>query len=62
MPEPTVRFYGQRSEGFRALAVAQQYALAVTELRREWPLIDGEPTGPYWALVFYLPSESRREQ
>jgi hypothetical protein len=60
MPEPTIRFHGQRPEGFRALAVARTHDLLVSELRREWPLIDREPTGPYWALVFYLPSLSRR--
>jgi hypothetical protein len=61
-PEPTIRFHGQRPEGFRALAVARTYDMPVGELRRSWPLIDGEPTGPYWAMTFYLPSESRREQ
>jgi hypothetical protein len=61
-PEPTIRFHGQRPEGFRALAVARTYEMPVGELRRSWPLIDGEPTGPYWELTFYLPSLSRREQ
>jgi hypothetical protein len=32
--EPTVRFYGERSEGFRALAAAIERELAVAELRR----------------------------
>jgi hypothetical protein len=32
--EPTVRFYGDNSEGFRALAVAVQRELPVSELRR----------------------------
>jgi hypothetical protein len=50
--EPTVRFYGDRSEGFRALAVALQHGLSVSSLRRAWPLVDGEPTGPWWELVF----------
>ena len=51
-PEPTVRFHGQRSEGFRALAVAIQFRLPVSELRRVWPILDGEPTGPWWELTF----------
>jgi hypothetical protein len=51
-PEPTVRFHGQRDEGFRALAVVLQHALPVLHLRRIWPITDGEPTGPYWELVF----------
>ena len=50
--EPTVRFHGQRDEGFRALALALQHGLKVTDLRRVWPIIDGEPTGPWWELVF----------
>jgi len=52
MPEPTVRFHGARPDGFRALAVALQHGLPVADLRRYWPVIDGEPTGPYWELTF----------
>jgi hypothetical protein len=51
-PEPTVRFFGHREEGFRALAVALQNGLRVAFLRRYWAVIDGEPTGPDWELVF----------
>jgi hypothetical protein len=51
-PEPTVRFYGDRSEGFRALAVAQAANLPVAALRRAWPILDDEPTGPWWELTF----------
>jgi hypothetical protein len=50
--EPTVRFHGDRSEGFRALATAMQAGLPVAELRRVWPINDGEPTGPWWELTF----------
>lgn len=50
--EPTIRFYGHRSEGFRALAAAWERGLPVSDLRRVWPLVEGEPTGPYWELVF----------
>jgi hypothetical protein len=52
MPEPTVRFHGARSDGFKALAVALESGLPVADLRRAWPVIDGEPTGPYWELTF----------
>ena len=52
MPEPTVRFHGQRGEGFRALAVALEHGLPVLDLRRYWAIIEGEPTGPYWELTF----------
>lgn len=50
--EPTVRFHGHRDEGFRALAAALQRGLPVSDLRRTWPIYDGEPTGPYWEIVF----------
>src|SRR6266508_5653386 len=49
--EPTVRFHGERAEGFKAFAIALQYGLKVSSLRRVWPINDGEPTGPWWELV-----------
>lgn len=51
-PEPTVRFSGERGAGFRALAAALEHGLKVLHLRRVWPVIDGEPTGPWWEMVF----------
>jgi hypothetical protein len=51
-PEPTVRFHGDKSEGLRALSVALKAGLAVTALKRVWPVLDEEPTGPYWELTF----------
>jgi hypothetical protein len=51
-PEPTVRFHGNKAEGYRALAIAMQAGLPVKELRRVWPVNDGEPTGPWWELTF----------
>lgn len=50
--EPTIRFHGERGEGFRALAIALQRGFPVAELRRYWSIVDGEPTGPYWELTF----------
>jgi hypothetical protein len=50
--EPTVRFHGGVEEGYRALAVAMQARLPVRELRRVWPILDGEATGPWWELTF----------
>lgn len=50
--EPTIRFHGDRSEGFRALAIAMQNDLKASELRRVWPINDGEPTGPWWEMTF----------
>ena len=51
-PEPSVRFHGGHAEGFRALSVALQNGLQVKALRRIWTVIDGEPTGPSWEMVF----------
>jgi hypothetical protein len=50
--EPTVRFCGQHSEGFKALAVALQHGLRVSELRRYYSIQDGEPVGPQWEMTF----------
>jgi len=54
-PEPTVRFYGQREEGFRAFAAARQRGLKVYAIKRIWSVEDGEPTGPYWEMTFPRP-------
>src|SRR5688572_20925740 len=51
-PVPTVRFHGDTAEGLRALAVAMRARLPVQELRRVWPVLDNEPTGPWWELTF----------
>lgn len=51
-PKPTVRFLGGSGEGFRALGIALQHGLKVSELRRYYDILDGEPHGPYWELVF----------
>lgn len=59
-PEPTVRFYGDHTEGFRAYTAAAQRGLPVLALRRVWVINDGEPTGPYWELVFLRAATSLR--
>lgn len=51
-PQPTVRFHGGRAEGIYALSVALGAGLPVYALRRLWRIEDGEPTGPWWELVF----------
>jgi hypothetical protein len=56
-PEPTVRFHGERSEGFKALAIALQNDLKPSNLRRFWDIIDGEPVGPHWEMTFTHLSE-----
>jgi hypothetical protein len=57
-PEPTIRFSGGRGEGFRALGIALQNDLRVSELRRIWSIRDGEPVGPEWEMTFYHPTGS----
>ena len=52
-PEPTIRFHGERGEGFRAISVAFDYALPVACLRRVWVVQDGELVGPEWEVVFW---------
>jgi hypothetical protein len=52
-PEPTIRFHGDRSEGFRALAVALRAGLPVADLRRTWRVEEDEPTGPVWEMTFW---------
>lgn len=52
--EPTVRFRGDHAEGFRALGVALQNGLKVSELRRFWSIQDGEPYGLEWEMTFVL--------
>lgn len=50
--QPTVRFAGGPSEGFRALAVALQHGFPVRAIRRYWAVRDGEPHGPDWEMTF----------
>jgi hypothetical protein len=51
-PVPTVRFEGQTSEGLRALSVALENGLRVSNLRRTWGVIDGLIHGPWWEMTF----------
>lgn len=52
--EPAIRFYGERGEGFRALAVALQWGFPVKAVRRIWTVdTDGHPHGPDWEMVFW---------
>jgi hypothetical protein len=51
-PEPTIRFHGGASEGFRALAIAMQAGLNVSELRSYYYIHEGLPNGPHWEITF----------
>jgi hypothetical protein len=50
--EPTIRFHGGNTEGFKALAVAKEFGLPVSKLRRSYTIEDGWPTGPWWEMIF----------
>jgi hypothetical protein len=50
-----VRFYGCKAEGYRAVSIALNAGFSVAALRRVWPLIEGELTGPYWELTLSAP-------
>ena len=50
---PTVRFHGDKAAGLRAVSVALQHGLPVSELHRLWSVIDGELSGPTWELTFF---------
>jgi len=51
--EPTICFHGQIQEGFRALAIALENGLPVSEIRQFWSIEDKQPVGPTWAIVFW---------
>lgn len=63
-PEPTVRFYGPVSAGFKAFAVACERGLPVAALKLVYPVNENRLlTGPWWEMTFvtmdpaaYLPS------
>ena len=54
-PEPTIRFCGGKSAGWKALSVTLAHGLKVCELRRVWTILDDEPVGPEWEMTFITP-------
>lgn len=50
--DPTVRFYGPPSDGWRAIALCKDRGLPVQHLSRCWDMDNDEPSGPYWQLEF----------
>lgn len=50
--EPTVDFDGTINDGFKVFALMREHGLDVSSFRREWRIIDGEPTGPIWSMTF----------
>ena len=51
-PGPTIRFHGDRFEGYRVFSIAMQHGLKVIGLRRIYDVLEGELVGPYWEMVF----------
>lgn len=51
-PEPTVRFHGTSSCGWKALGELMTYDLPIRRLSRTWTLDGVEPSGPYWEVTF----------
>ena len=51
-PEPTVRFFGNSHEGYRAFTAAMNYGLPVLSLRRYYQVVDSQLEGPWWEMTF----------
>lgn len=51
-PEPTIRFFGSNSEGYKAFAIAVTHGLPVTYLKRYYNVSDNQLEGPWWELCF----------
>lgn len=51
-PEPTIRFHGNASEGFKAVAAAMTFGLPVLSVRRTYDVNDGWLEGPWWEMTF----------
>ena len=54
-PEPTVRFHGGISEGYKAVSYALESGFNVAALRRVWDVLDRELTGPCWEITLTCP-------
>jgi hypothetical protein len=50
--EPTIRFYGDSAEGYRAFTAAKNYGLPTLSLRRYFQVVDGWLEGPWWEMTF----------
>ncbi len=52
IPSRPYVFMENGQPGGEHLRPCRRSGIAVLALRRTWPVDDGEPTGPYWELVF----------
>lgn len=60
--EPTIRFFGGAAEGLRAVSIALQHGLPISDLRRFWTVVDGELNGPHWEVTFHLEALMRVQE
>lgn len=51
-PEPTVRFYGNAFEGYRAFTEAMNHGLPVLQLRCAYDVNEMRLEGPWWEMTF----------
>ena len=47
---PTIRFYGDKTEGYRAFDVLAKHGFRVLFLQRTWDIDHNEIGAPYWQL------------
>lgn len=48
---PTIRFHGDKTEGYRVVSLLMQHDYMVSEVRRLWQVLDGELHGPFWEIT-----------
>jgi hypothetical protein len=60
-PEPPIKFEGEGSEGYRAVAASLAFGLLVWRLRRVWAVLEGTLHGPWWEMTFRAPREGERQ-
>jgi hypothetical protein len=51
-PEPTIKFTGTPTTGWKALVVCLDYGLPIRDLRQMWRVSENVPTGPCWEITF----------
>jgi len=49
--EPTVRFLGEKGDGFIALGLALSLGFPVKCVRKVWDVQNGEPTEQFWEII-----------
>lgn len=52
-PEPTVKFSGGPSQGWKAASLLMERGLPIRRIGQMWTFEYGLPTGPHWIVTFY---------